>query len=142
MRFFNPKIDWDEAWGQYEAHLRSIRDSLPGNARKLSSLSFHDSQIKAVAHLSKSAVEIMVEGSPFDFFEKKWLGRGTYTLSFSGAKKYWAPYTVVGAFWICEELRLSDIAAFDYEVRLSLNSSAASIRVQADDVFLTQGVCK
>ena len=137
MRFFKPKADWDKAWKQYQAHLLSIRNSLPENARALSALSFHDAEIKSVKHLSKKAVEIVLEGGPYDFVEKKWLRYGTYTLSFSGVKKAWVPYTIAGGFWLHEEIHLSDIAAFDYQVQLAEDE----IRVQADEVLMTHGLC-
>ena len=137
MRFFKPKADWDKAWKQYEAHLLSIRDSLPENARALSALSFHDAEVKSVRRVSKGAVEIVLAGGPYDFLEKKWLRYGTYTLSFSGVRKAWVPYTVVGDFWLHEEIHLSGVAAFDYQVRLA----GDEIRVQADDVLLTHGLC-
>jgi hypothetical protein len=136
MRFFKPKAAWDKAWKQYEAHLLSIRRSLPENARAVSSLSFHDAEVKAVKHVSKRALEIMLEGSPYDFFEKKWLGYETYTLAFSGVKKAWVPYTIVGDIWLHEEIHLSDAAAFDYLARLARDE----IRIEADDVLMTQGL--
>jgi hypothetical protein len=136
MRFFKPKADWDEAWKRYEAHLRSIGNSLPENARTLSSLSFHDAEIKSVKHVSREAVEIVLEGGPYDFLEKKWLEYGSYTLSFSGVKMAWLPYTVVGDHWLHEEIHLSDVAAFDYQVRLAKDE----IRIQAGDVLMTHGL--
>ena len=135
MRFFKPRADWDEAWKEYLTYLQSIRKSLPANARILSSLSFHDANITAVKHLSKKAVEIVLEAGPYDFLEKRWLKYGTYTLSFSGVKKAWVPYTIVGDIWLNEEMCLSDVAAFDYQVQLVKDE----IRVQADDILLTRG---
>jgi len=136
MRFFKPKVDWDKAWKEYQAYLRSIRKSLPENARLLSSLSFHDGKITAVKHISKKALEIVLETGPYDFLEKKWMEYGRYTLSFSGVKKAWVPYTIVGDIWLTEEMCLSEVAAFDYQVQLVKDE----IRVQADDVLLTRGL--
>lgn len=137
MRFFKANAEWDKAWKQYQTNLRSIRDSLPENARTLSSLSFHDSNTKSVNHLSKTAVEIVIEGGPYNFIEDQWLDYGTYTLSFSGVKKAWVPYTIAGDIWLNEEMNLSDVAAFDYQVRLVRDE----FRIQADDVLFTQGFC-
>jgi Protein of unknown function (DUF4085) len=137
VRFFKADANWDQAWKKYEANLRKIRDSLPANARLLSSLSFHDSTIKSVNHLSKTAVEIVIEGGPHNFIEDRWLDYGTYTLSFSGVKKAWVPYTIAGDIWLNEEMNLSDVAAFDYQVRLVQDE----FRIQADDVLFTQGFC-
>lgn len=137
MRFFKAKADWDAVFGAYKAHLHSIRNSLPVNARKLSALSFHDAEIKAVTHLSKRAVEIVIEGRGYDFIEKRWSGYGVHTLSFVGVKKSWVPYSIIGDYWISEEMHLSEIAAFDYQVALAKDE----IRIQADDVLLTQGLC-
>ena len=137
MRFFKAKADWDKAWKEYEAHLRSIRSSLPEDALKLSSLSFHDAEIKSVKHLSKKAVEIIIKGRGFDFLTRQWMASGIYTLSFSGVRKAWVPYTIVGDFWLHEEMHLSDVAAFDYQIALGKDE----IRIQADGVLLTQGEC-
>jgi hypothetical protein len=84
MRFFKLKADWDTAWKEYEVYLRSILNALPENARELSGISFHDAKIKSVNHLSKKAVEIVMEAEGFNFLEKRYLKYGTYTLSFSG----------------------------------------------------------
>jgi hypothetical protein len=139
MRFFkSSKAGWDTAWKEYEAHVRSILSALPENARELAGISFHNAQIKSVKHLSKKAVEIVVEAEGFNFLEERYLKYGTYTLSFSGVKKAWAPYSIVGSYLSCAEMRLSDIAAFDYEVSLS----NGGIRIQADDVLFTPGLCK
>lgn len=139
MRFFKSGGgDWDQAWKDYEAHLRSILNSLPVNARELAAISFHNTQVKSVNHLSKKAVEIVLEAEGYNFLEKKYLKRGTYTLSFSGVKKAWVPYTIVGGWWGDSEMHLSDIAEFDYRVRLARDG----IRIQADDVLFTQGLCK
>jgi len=137
MRFFKLKADWDTALKEYEAYIRSILNALPESARELSG-SFHDARIKSVNHLSKKAVEIVIEAGGFNFLEKRYLKYGTYTLSFSGVKKAWVPYSIVDSYWSCAEMRLSDIAAFDYEVILSNDE----IRIQADDVLFTQGLCK
>lgn len=123
---------------KYEVYLRSILDSLPENARELAGTSFHNARIKSVNHLSKKAVEIVLDAEGFNFLEKRYLKRGTYTLSFSGVKKAWVPYSIVGDYWSYAEMRLSDIATFDYEVILSNDE----IRIQADDVLLTEGLCK
>ena len=136
MRFFH-KLGWDRVFKEYEEHVRAIRDSLPAGARALSSLSFNNSNVKAVKHLSKRAVEIVIEGRGYDFFEHRWLPRGIYTFSFVGVKKAWVPYSIAGNIWLHEEMHLSDIAAFDYQVSLVRDE----IRIQADDVLFTQGVC-
>ena len=137
MRFFNHKADWGRVFKEYAEHVRAIRDSLPPGARALSSLSFHDSEVKSAKHLSKRAVEIVIEGRGYNFFTGEWLERATYTFSFVGVKKAWVPYSIAGAYWIHEEIDLSEVAAFDYRVALTKHE----IRVQADDVICTQGVC-
>ena len=139
MRFFKKsEADWDTAWKDYEAYVRSILSALPESARGLAAISFHNTRVRSVNHLSKKAVEIVLVAEGFNFLEKKYLERGTYTLSFSGVKKAWVPYAAVGSWWVEAEMRLSDIAAFDYQVRLSRDE----IRVWADDVLFTQGLCK
>ena len=124
----------DRRFAAYAAHIRSIRDSLPAGAQTLSSLSFHDATIKQVKRLSKSEVDIVIESGAFDILSKNNLEYGTYTLSFTGVKKMWVPDTIVHDTWLYEEMSLSGIAAFDYQVLLVKDE----IRIQADEVVLTQ----
>lgn len=119
---------------EYAAHVKAIRDSLPEGARELSGISFHDATVKSVRHVSKKEVEIVIEGGGYDLFSMSYLEYGGYTLSFSGVKKAWVPHTTVGDTWLYEEMHLSDVAAFDYQVLLYKDE----IRIQADRVRLTQ----
>lgn len=144
MQFFKRKLMYphrrtaetsraiDKLFKEYAAHIKTIRDSLPDGARALSSLSFHDATIKGVKHLSKSEVQILVESGAYDIFSHNTLEYGGYTLSFSGVKKAWVPYSIVGDTWLYEEMHLSDVGAFDYKVLLVKDE----IRIQADDVRL------
>ena len=122
----------DKLFKEYAAHIKSIRDSLPEGARGLSSLSFHDATIKEVKHVSKREVQILIEGSACDIFRQDTSAYGVYTLAFSGVRKAWVPPTIVGDTWLYEEMSLSDVAAFDYEVLMVRDE----IRIQADDVRL------
>jgi Protein of unknown function (DUF4085) len=146
MQFFKRKVMYpsrrteetskeiDKLFKEYAAHIKAVRDSLPEGARALFSFSFHDATIKEVRHISKQEVEIVIEGGGYDVLSKSSLEYGGYTLSFSGVKKAWVPYTIVGDIWLYEEMHLSDVAAFDYQVLLDKDE----IRIQADDVRLTQ----
>ena len=118
---------------EYSAHLKGIQDSLPAGARELAGFSFHDATIKQVKHVSKREIEIVVEGGPHSILTPEIWDYGEYTLSFSGVKKAWVPYAIVGDIWLYEEMSLSDIAAFDYQVLLYKDE----IRIQADDVRIT-----
>jgi hypothetical protein len=146
MRFFKRKVMYpsrhtevtskeiDRLFKEYAAQIKTIRNSLPEGARTLSSISFHDATIKEVRHISKKDVEIVIEGGGYDVLSKNSLEYGGYTLSFSGVKKAWVPYTIAGDTWLYEEMHLSDVAAFDYQVLLDNDE----IRIQADDVRLRQ----
>ena len=112
---------------EYAVHLKKIQASLPDGARALSSADFHDASIKEVKHLSKKKVQIVIEGGGYDAFEY-----GEYTLLFSGVKKAWVPYTIVGDTWLYAEMHLSDRSAFDFEVLLVKDE----IRIRADEVEL------
>jgi Protein of unknown function (DUF4085) len=139
MQFFKRKVMYphrrtsetsraiDRLFAEYASHLKSVRDSLPEGARALAGVSFHDATIKAVKHLSKKEVEIVVEGGGYGN-----LDYGEYTLSFTGVKKAWVPYTVVGDTWLYEEMHLSADNAIDYQVLLVKDE----IRIQAADVRL------
>ena len=146
MQFFKRKIMYphrrtektskeiDALFKEYAAHIKTIRDSLPDGARALSSLSFHDATIKEVKHVSKKEIQILIESGGYDILSKRSLEYGGYTLSFFGVKKEWVPYTIVGETWLYEEMHLSDVAAFDYQVLLDKDE----IRIQADDVTMTR----
>ena len=123
----------DRLFDDYVAHVKRIRKSLPEGARELSSLSFHDATIVEVKHVSKKVVEIVIEGSAYDFLSKGHSDYGRQTITFSGVRKAWVPYTIAGDTWLYEEMNLSDIAAFDYQVLL-VNDE---IRIQADHVERT-----
>jgi len=122
----------DKLFKDYAAHIKTIQDSLSEGARTLARLSFHDAGIKEVKHLSKREVHILIEGSGYDMFRHDALAYGVYTLAFSGVKKAWVPHTIAGDTWLYEEMHLSDVAAFDYQVLLVKDE----IRIQADDVRL------
>ncbi len=124
----------DRLFKDYATHIKSIRDSLPEGARALSSLSFHDATVKEVRNVSKREIEIVIESGGYDILSQKSLEYGGYTLSFSGVKKAWVPHTIVGDTWLYEEMSLSDIAVFDYQVLLYKDE----IRIQAGDVRLTK----
>ena len=124
----------DKLFKEYAGHIKSIRDSLSAGARALSSLSFHDATIKEVKHLSKREVQILIEGAGYDILAQNTSEYGGYTLSFSGVRKAWVPYTIIGDTWLYEEMHLSDVGAFNYQILLAKDE----IRIQADDVRLAQ----
>jgi hypothetical protein len=144
MQFFKRKVMYprrrtnetskgiDKLFRGYAAHIKTISDSLPEGARALSSISFHDATIKEVRHVSRKEVEIVIESGGYDILSKHHLEYGGYTLSFSGVKKAWVPYSIVGQIWLYEEMHLSDLGVFDYRVLLDKDE----IKIQADDVRL------
>ena len=93
-------------------------------------LSFHDAKVKAVAAPVKNGVEIQLDGAAYDLLERTWSKPQPITLSFSGVKKVWVPDALVGDVWLYEEVHLSEMAAFDYQVLLHKDE----IRVRADCV--------
>lgn len=128
---------WDKLWKEYESHLKSLRRSLSKNAWLLANLSFHDATVKALEIPSKREVVITLYGGwvpefreHYGMIPKAYLKGNTHKLSFTGVKKAWVPYTIVGDVWLYEEMHLSDIAAFDYQVMLWKDE----IRIQAKDV--------
>jgi hypothetical protein len=123
----------DKLFKDYAAHVKTIRGSLAQGARALSSLSFHDATIKALRHVSRKEVQIVIEGGAYDIVSEKMLEYGAYTLSFIGVRKAWVPNAIVGDTWLYEEMHLSDDGGFDYQVLLV----GDEIRIQADDVRLT-----
>ena len=126
------KVEWDRLFEAYRQHLNAIRAELSEDAWNLARLSFHDAKVKAVAAPAKNRVEIKLGGVAYDLLEKTWSKPQLITLSFSGVKKAWVPDTIVGDVWLYEEMHLSEIAAFDYQVLLHKDE----IRVRADRVEL------
>ena len=119
---------------EYVKHLKLIRAELPESAWKLAGLMFHDAKVLKVHQPKKRELTITLEGgywgSGYDFFKDRPLN-GRYTdLSFFGVKKAWVPPTIVGDWWLHEEMNLSDIARFDYQAMLAKDE----IRIQADEV--------
>ena len=137
MQFFKRKVMYpqrrtdetsktlDKLFAEYAAHLKRVRESLPEGARVLADAGFHDGTIKEVKHLSKSELQIVVAGGGYGA-----LDYGEYILSFTGVKKAWVPYTIVGDTWLYEEMHLSVDNTFDYQVLLVKDE----IRIQATDV--------
>ena len=126
------KVEWDKLFEAYRKHLHTIRAKLPDDAWGLARLSFHDARVRAAAAPDKRRVVIKIDGIVYDLLEKTRSKPQLITLSFSGVKKAWVPDTIVGDFWLYEEMHLSEIAAFDYQVLLHKDE----IRVQADRVEL------
>jgi hypothetical protein len=126
------KVEWDKLFADYRKHLNAIRAELSDEAWGLARLSFHDAKAKAVAVPDKRKVLIKIYGTVCDLLEKSRSKPQLITLSFSGVKKARVPDAIVGDFWLYEEMHLSEIAAFDYQVLLHKDE----IRVQADRVEL------
>lgn len=138
MQFFKRKFMYPHRWTtetpksidklfkEYASHINAIQKSLPEGARVLAEVSFHDATIKEVRHLSKREVQIVIEGG-YDKIEY-----GEYTLSFSGVRKAWVPYSIVGDTWLYAEMDLADDNGIDYQVLLVKDE----IRIQASDVQL------
>lgn len=137
MQFFKRKVMYphrrttetsraiDKLFAEYASHLKKVRASLPEGARALADVTFHDATIKEVKHLSRKELQIVVEGGGYET-----LDYGEYILSFTGVKKAWVPYTIVGDTWLYAEMHLSGDNMFDYQVLLVKDE----IRIQATDV--------
>ena len=128
------RADAGELHQSYIRYLKTIKKNLPESAWKLAGLMFHDAKVLKVNQPAKRELTITLDGgywgSGYDFFNDRALN-GRYTdLSFFGVKKAWVPATIVGDWWLYEELTLSDIARFDYQAMLANDE----IRIQADDV--------
>jgi uncharacterized protein DUF4085 len=131
-----PDTNVKDLHNAYREHLRSIKSRLPEGAWKLASHSFHDARVVSVARPAKRQLIIILDGAywgcGYDFINEQLLGGRFTRLHFSGVKKDWAPDTIVGDDWLNEEMGLSEIAQFDYQVLLWKDE----IRIQADDVHI------
>jgi hypothetical protein len=132
--------NWDRLHAAYAKHMHSIRDSLPKSARLLANITFHDARVEQVKIPSKQEVLLRLSrGWVASLFEDKeavipeeFFKCAGYSLHFTGVKKAWVPYSIVGDIWLLEEMHLSDIAAFDYHVLLYRDE----IRILANKVRL------
>jgi len=120
----------------YVEQLKSIRSRLPDGAWKLACHMFHDARVVSVSRPAKRELVITLDGAywgcGYDFIKDQLLGSRFTRLHFSGVKKDWVPDTIVGDDWLNEEMSLSEIARFDYQVLLWKDE----IRIQADDVSI------
>ena len=125
---------FDQVHHAYLQHLKVIRPKLSEAAWTLAGLTFHDAKVLSVAQPSRRELLISLEGGysgcGYDFMNDKLLNGRFTSLSFLGVKKFWVPQTIVGDYWLYEEMTLSDIAMFDYQVLLAKDE----IRIQADEV--------
>ena len=130
------RADVDKLHKSYMEHLQAIKKDLPESAWKLAGLMFHDARVLKMKQPTKRELSITLDGgywgSGYDFFSDRPLN-GRYTdLVFFGVKKAWVPPTIVGDWWLHEEMNVSDIAGFDYQALLAKDE----IRIQADDVHI------
>jgi Protein of unknown function (DUF4085) len=137
MQFFKRKVMYphrrtsetsraiDKQFAEYASHLKRIRDSLPEGARVLADNIFHDATIREVKQLSRTELQIVIEGGGHGT-----LKYGEYILSFTGVRKGWVPHTIAGDTWLYHEIHLSDDSTFDFQVLLVKDE----IRIQATGV--------
>lgn len=147
MQFFKRKLlyppkskkgeshPFDSIYKSYRRHLESLQPKLSERAWKLACLSFHDARVSSVVRPNKQTLTITLDQPGYDVVRGGWLAARSTTLEFSGVKKEWVPQTIVGDVWLYEEINLSDLAAFDYQVLLWKDE----IRIQADDIHISMG---
>jgi Protein of unknown function (DUF4085) len=121
---------FDKAFRDYREHLESIRSKLPESAWRLACLSFHDAKVLALAQPRKNEIEITLDSAGYHLIQQRWLKVRTTRLLFSDVRKFWVPPSIVADFWLYEEMHLSDLAAFDYQVMMAKDE----IRIQANEV--------
>jgi hypothetical protein len=83
-----------------------------------------------VAQPTKTEIEITVDSAGYHLIQRRWLKGRKTRLLFSDVRKFWVPPSIVADFWLYEEMHLSDLAAFDYQVQMAKDE----IRIQANEV--------
>ncbi len=108
--------DWKKAGGDYHQHLRTIRTELPDSARQLCELTLHDGVVRSVRRAGTSKVLVVVDAT-----NNPWGPRGRFELVFTGVKTFTMRGSVVGDWWLYEEVYLSR-AGFALHVLLQRSS--------------------
>jgi hypothetical protein len=94
----------------------------------LSKLSFHDSIVRAVTRVSHDEVRVRLDAT-----NNPWGPRGMFDLDFKGVVRCTARGSVVGDWWLYEEMHLAE-AGFALHVLLH----RSSLVIVASNVVLTE----
>ena len=109
----------------YSAHLDKIRPKLPPRMQTLAGTTLHDGVVVAASRPSGSEFVVDVNAA-----DNPWGPRGAYRLRFTGVRQVDGFDTLVGDYWLYEEVHSHAEARFEYRVLCA----RSDFRVVADDV--------
>lgn len=107
--------DWKKASADYARHLGIIGEELPESSRQLCGLTLHDGVVRSVRRARHKAVVVVDAGN------NPWGPRGKFELLFTGVRTFTMRGSVVGDWWLYEEVHLST-AGFALHVLLQRSS--------------------
>ena len=120
------RIDWNLRLAAYEEHLDRLEGRIPERAMELGSLHLHDARIVGVKH-SRHRVSISLDTVACA------MDAVAATLHFLDIKEQYVPASVVGAFWLYEEIDVSPLAEFRIDVLLDRDEimiAATDVRIE------------
>ncbi|MBN1429459.1 MAG: DUF4085 family protein [Anaerolineae bacterium] len=122
--------EWDKACDAYRDYLASILSQLPPGSRDLAENTFHDGIIKELNELEPGSLQITIDAS-----HNPWGPRGNFQLQFIGVSSLIVDGTVVGDWWLYEELHL-----LEHGFALHVLLETSEIIVEAADVTILPAV--
>ena len=116
--------EWENVCSMCKAEYDDIKYKLPSSMQLLRSYAFHDNEVLSVKKDSTDVLIIELE---------------YYSLIFKNVSQLEAIDDIVGDIWLYEEVHLSDIGGFEFQVLLYSPKGFLTLHefsVIADDVFI------
>jgi len=123
---------WKDTFEDYKRYYETIEKSLPESLVGLKKeCNLHDCKIVSIAR-NDDEVKIELESGGF-------IGEGLYTVTFKDVKLIDMPFDILGNVWVYDEIHLSDLGKFDFQVLLdSMDGflNKRELRIVADDILI------
>jgi len=116
--------EWENVCSMCKAEYDDIKYKLPSSMQLLRSYAFHDNEVLSVKKDSNDVLIIELE---------------YYSLIFKNVSQLEAIDDIVGDIWLYEEVHLSDIGRFEFQLLLYASKGFLTLHefsVIADDVFI------
>lgn len=116
--------DWETAFKMYKAEYEDIKHKLPLSMRELRNYAFHDDIVLSLKKDSNNMINIELQ---------------RYSLKFINVREFETADDIIGDVWLFDEVHLSDIGNFDFQVLLYSPQGFLILhefRVIADDILI------
>lgn len=116
--------DWENACRKYKAEYESIKYKLPLSVQKIGNYAFHDDEILSVIKDTNNMIKIELQ---------------RYSLRFENVRQFETTDDIVGDIWLYDEMHLSDIGSFDFQVLLRSPQGFLKLhefRIISDDISI------